>query len=131
MTTPAAGWYPDPQNASMKRYWDGSARTEQVQLASSVPPPPPPNGQMMPTNSQMMPRKYLVESILATIFCCLPVGIAGIVFSSKVESLWNAGAYAEAQEASRKARMFTLITLGIGLAFYGLQLVFFLIGLSQ
>ena len=22
MTTPAAGWYQDPQNASMKRYWD-------------------------------------------------------------------------------------------------------------
>ena len=30
MTTPAAGWYPDPQNASMKRYWDGSAWTEHV-----------------------------------------------------------------------------------------------------
>ena len=116
MTTPAAGWYPDPQNASMKRYWDGSAWTEQVQLASSVPPPPPPNGQMMPTNSQMMPKKYLVESILATIFCCPPVGIPGIVFSSKVESLWNAGAYAEAQEASRKARMFSLIALGISLS---------------
>lgn len=121
MTTPAAGWYPDPQNAAMKRYWDGTAWTEQVQLSSSVPPPPAP--------SQSMPKKYLVESILVTIFCCLPVGIAGIVFSSKVESLWNTGAYAEAQEASRKARMFTLITLGIGLAIVGLQLVFFLIAL--
>jgi hypothetical protein len=132
MTTPAAGWYPDPQNASMKRYWDGSAWTEQVQLASSVPPPPPPpNGQMMPTNSQMMPRKYLVESILATIFCCLPVGIPGIVFSLKVESLWNAGAYAEAQEASRKARMWSSIALGIGLSIVALQLVTFFIGLSQ
>ena len=123
MTTPAAGWYPDPQNAAMKRYWDGTSWTEQVQLSSSVPPPPAP--------SQLMPKKYLVESILVTIFCCLPVGVAGIVFASKVESLWNTGAYAEAQEASRKARMFTLITLGIGLALYGLQLVFFLIGLLQ
>ena len=122
MTTPAAGWYPDPQNAAMKRYGDGTAWTEQVQLSSSVPPPPP---------SQSMPKKYLVESILVTIFCCLPVGIAGIVFSSRVESLWNAGSYAEAQEASRKARMFTLITLGIGLAIVGWQLMVLFISLSQ
>jgi hypothetical protein len=53
------------------------------------------------------------------------------VFSSKVESLWNAGAYAEAQEASRKARMFSLIALGISLSIVALQLVAFVIGLSQ
>jgi hypothetical protein len=109
MTTPAAGWYQDPQNASMKRYWDGSQWTEQTQLAAAVPPPPPSSG-------QTMPKKYLVESILATIFCCLPFGVAGIVFSSKVESLWRAGAYAEAHEASRKAKMFSVIALWLGIA---------------
>jgi hypothetical protein len=67
-------------------------------------------------SGQAMPKKYLVESILATIFCCLPLGIAGIVFSSKVESLWRSGAYAEAQEASRKAKMFSMIAFGLGIA---------------
>ena len=114
MATPVAGWYQDPQNASMKRYWDGTQWTEQTQLAATVPPPPPSSG-------QAMPKKYLVESILATLFCCLPLGVAGIVFASKVESLYKAGAYAEAQEASRKAKMFSLIALGVGIAYVVVQ----------
>lgn len=115
MATPVAGWYQDPQNASMKRYWDGTQWTEQTQLAAAVPPPPP------PSSGQAMPKKYLVESILATLFCCLPLGVAGIVFASKVESLYKAGAYAEAQEASRKAKMFSLIALGVGIAYVVVQ----------
>ena len=115
MATPVAGWYQDPQNASMKRYWDGTQWTEQTQLTATVPPPPP------PSSGQAMPKKYLVESILATLFCCLPLGVAGIVFASKVESLYKAGAYAEAQEASRKAKMFSLIALGVGIAYVVVQ----------
>ena len=115
MATPVAGWYQDPQNASMKRYWDGTQWTEQTQLAATVPPPPP------PSSGQAMPKKYLVESILATLFCCLPLGVAGIVFASKVESLYKAGAYTEAQEASRKAKMFSLIALGVGIAYVVVQ----------
>ncbi len=30
MTTPVAGWYPDPGNPSQIRYWDGSAWTDQT-----------------------------------------------------------------------------------------------------
>jgi uncharacterized protein YxjI len=30
MTTPAAGWYPDPSGSYEQRYWDGSAWTEHV-----------------------------------------------------------------------------------------------------
>ena len=90
--TPAVGCYQDPQNASMKRYWDGTHWTEQTQLTAAVPPP-------LSSSGQAMPKKYLVESILATIFRCLPLGVVGTVFSSKVESLYKAGAYAEAQEA--------------------------------
>lgn len=28
---PPGGWYPDPQNAELERYWDGNAWTEQTQ----------------------------------------------------------------------------------------------------
>ncbi|WP_419184195.1 DUF2752 domain-containing protein [Xiashengella succiniciproducens] len=40
---------------------------------------------------QQPPKTWLGESILVTIFCCLPFGIAGIVNASKVESRFYAG----------------------------------------
>lgn len=58
--------------------------------------------------AQPAPPNYLVWSILATIFCCLPLGIAAIVFSSQVNSKWVAGDHAGAQESSRKAKLFTI-----------------------
>ena len=39
MSTPA-GWYPDPNDASQQRYWDGSQWTEQIQPAQQAPPAP-------------------------------------------------------------------------------------------
>ena len=41
-------------------------------------------------------------------FCCLPLGIASIVFSAQVNSKYAAGDVAGAQEASDKARKFAL-----------------------
>lgn len=53
------------------------------------------------------PKSYLTESILATLFCCLPLGVIGIISASKVESLYNQGRYAEAEYASADARRWT------------------------
>jgi hypothetical protein len=36
---PPPGWYPDPANAAARRYWDGSAWTQQI--AAGVQPTPP------------------------------------------------------------------------------------------
>jgi hypothetical protein len=42
MTTTPAGWYPDPHDASRRRYWDGAVWTEHVdQPAAALPPSPP------------------------------------------------------------------------------------------
>ena len=69
---------------------------------------------------------YFVASILVTLFCCLPFGIAGIVFSSKAKSLQSIGDYAGALEQAKKARLFTFLALGLGLlvnlAVFGLQI---------
>jgi hypothetical protein len=76
----------------------------------------PQQGQGQPQYQQNpCPKTWLVESILATILCCLPFGIVGIVYAAKVESRYNAGMYAEAQEASNNAKMWTLISAGVGL----------------
>ena len=46
MTVTPAGWYPDPQDASQLRYWDGQSWTDHTAPsappASPAAPPPPP-----------------------------------------------------------------------------------------
>ena len=57
---------------------------------------------------------YLVFSILATLFCCLPLGIAAIVYASRINSAQNAGDYQGAQDAAKKAKLFTIISAVLG-----------------
>jgi hypothetical protein len=69
-----------------------------------------------PTGKPMRPKNWLVESILVTIFCCLPFGIAGIVFASQVNSRFDAGDYEGAMNASKDAGKWTKIGFFIGIA---------------
>jgi len=82
------------------------------------------------TNQAAKPKNYLVESILATIFCCLPLGIVGIVFASQVNSKYDTGDYAGAEKASKQARQFIIwsiitwvVILVAYLAFFGTTLM--------
>lgn len=54
------------------------------------------------------PDNYLVWAILSTIFCCLPLGIASIVYSSKVDGQYNAGDFIGAQDSANKAKKFAM-----------------------
>jgi hypothetical protein len=58
---------------------------------------------------------YLVQAILVTVFCCLPFGIAAIVFAAQVNGKIQAGDIAGAMESSRKAKMWSWLAFGIGL----------------
>lgn len=60
------------------------------------------------------PNNYLVWSILATIFCCLPLGIVAIVRGSQVNSLFQAGDIQGAQKASHDAKNWTIATAIVG-----------------
>lgn len=62
------------------------------------------------------PKTWLLESILATLFCCLPFGIVGIVYAAKVESSWYGGDRQRSLAASRTARTWTIISICVGLA---------------
>lgn len=53
---------------------------------------------------QEKPNSYMTEAILATIFCCLPIGIVAIIKASSVSDLWLSGHHREAWEASHSAR---------------------------
>lgn len=74
--------------------------------------PVPPKPQSPVTKS---PKSWLVESILVTLFCCLPFGIAGIINAAKVESRFYAGDVGGAIRASEEAEKWTKISFWIGL----------------
>lgn len=77
--------------------------------------------------TQPCPKTWMAESILVTIFCCLPFGIAGIVFAAKVSSLYAAGQYEEAVEASNNAAKWTKIGFFVGLAVMAIYMIFLFI----
>lgn len=57
------------------------------------------------------PNSWHVPSILATILCCLPFGVIGIVYASKVNSLYFAGKYDEAVRNANIARNWTIASI--------------------
>ena len=68
-----------------------------------------------------------IDSILVTLFCCLPFGIVGIIKASQVESQFRVGNYTGAQQSSADAGKWTKIGffagLGIGLLYTLLMIV--------
>ena len=71
------------------------------------------------------PKTWLTESILVTIFCCLPFGIVGILNANKVSTLFAHGSYEAAVESSNAAAKWTKI--GFFLAIVGWILYFILV----
>jgi predicted secreted protein len=83
--------------------------------------------------NQQPPKNYLIESILVTIFCCMPFGIVGIVNAAQVNTKFDLGDYEGALNASKEAQKWMtwgiVSSLIIGL-FY-LVFVFALGGLAM
>lgn len=63
----------------------------------------------------VQPKTWLVESILVTLFCCLPFGIVGIINAAKVNSLYASGNIEAAQQASATAAKWTKIGFIVGI----------------
>lgn len=100
------------------------ARTmyELQDIVKQAPPPISPttrnnyNSQQTNHRPNIPPKTWLVESILVTLFCCLPFGIIGIINASKVESRFYAGDIQDAEKCSRDAKKWTVLSFWIGLA---------------
>lgn len=73
---------------------------------------------------------YLAQSILVTLFCCLPLGIPAIVFAAQVNGKIQAGDIEGARDLSRKARMWCWWSFGIGLV-VSIVYVLFMMGVSM
>lgn len=85
----------------------------------------------MPT----LPRveNYLVQAVLTAFFCCMPVGVIGIIYAAQVNSKLMSGDVAGAQAAAKNAKMWSWIAFGMGLLIaigYGALLVTQIAGLK-
>lgn len=71
-----------------------------------------------------MPATYLPWNILATICCCLPAGIAGIIFSARVSKKFYEGDLAAARRASESAAWCFMLSIVLGLVCWPFQMLF-------
>ena len=91
-------------------------------------PKPKPTG-----NSPVVlpPRpNFLVWSILATIFCCVPFGIASIVYSSKARGLYDSGMYNEAMSAHKVAKRWFWWAFALGLVVNIIALIYWIFNIG-
>jgi hypothetical protein len=92
--------------------WRCTSCGRELRAAPAPPPPSAPPGSV---------QNWLVPAILSTVFCCWPLGIPAIIFAAKVNEQLARGDVAGAEESSRKARLFTLLSVGailvLGLAY--------------
>lgn len=59
---------------------------------------------------------YLVFAILTTVLCCPATGIPAIIYAAKVNEKLQMGDIAGAQQASKNAKLWCLISVGIVVA---------------
>ena len=114
--------------------WKRAGSVSELNELFKLAPPPITNtnsnfNNMQNFNNQKPPKTWLVESILVTLFCCLPFGIAGIVNASKVESRFYASDVDGANRASKDAKKWTLVSLWVGLVTVVLYFILLMMGL--
>lgn len=86
-------------------------------------PPPPPG-----TAPATVPN-YLIPAILS-VFCCWPLAIVAIIFAAQVNGKVASGDIQGAIDASKKAKLFSFISIGLGGAVILIYIVLTVIGVG-
>lgn len=76
-------------------------------------------------------QNYLVQSILVTLCCCVPLGIVAIVYAAQVNTKLAVGDMAGAQESARQAKMWSWIGFAcgaLGVAIYAILIIIGAVG---
>jgi len=76
--------------------------------------PPPSSGTPTTVPNYMIPA-------IVSLFCCWPLAIVAIIFAAQVNGKVAAGDMQGAMDASKKAKLFSYISIGLGL---GLGLIY-------
>ena len=85
--------------------------------------PPPSSG--TPTT---VPN-YMVPAIIS-LFCCWPLAIVAIIFAAQVNGKVAAGDMQGAMDASKKAKLFSYISIGVGLGLGLIYVILMLLGVG-
>jgi hypothetical protein len=85
--------------------------------------PPPPVG-----STTSVPN-YLVPAIISAI-CCFPLGIISIVFAAQVNGKVQAGDIPGAQQASKMAKIFSFLFIGLALLGWGAYAIMVMLGVG-
>ena len=72
---------------------------------------------------------YMVPAIIS-IFCCWPLAIPAIIFAAQVNNKAQAGDVAGAQDASKKAKMFSFIAIGLGVLLILIYVIMMILGVG-
>ena len=72
---------------------------------------------------------YLIPAIVS-IFCCWPLAIVAIIFAAQVNGKVAAGDIQGAMDASKKAKLFSYISIGLGLGIGIIYAILMLLGVG-
>jgi hypothetical protein len=98
----------------------GAAQAEVAQAETFDPGTPAPSDVVRPradyaAQTQKNIENHFIKSIIATVCCCVPFGIVGIIYATRVDAFLKAGNRAAAEDASKKASLWSNLAIGIGL----------------
>ena len=71
------------------------------------------------------PENHLALAIICTLFCCMPLGIVSIIYSTQVDSKYNMGQYAEAVKSSESAKKWAIVGMIGTVLLVVLYIIFF------
>ncbi len=81
--------------------------------------------QMAPSGAYINSGGILAFAIVTTVLCCLPFGIPAIVYAAKINSQLASGDTMGAHDSASKSKMWSWISLGLGVLF---TILFFNLG---
>jgi hypothetical protein len=87
-------------------------QTPQAPIAQAYTQPPPVGQPFI--GGPPIPN-YLVQAILVTIFCCLPLGIVSIIYAAQVNSKLAVGDVTGAKASSQSAKLWAWVSFGFGI----------------
>lgn len=104
---------------------------ELAEILQGIPPEFVNDTQRKPDELHIMPKTWLTESILVTLCCCLPFGIVGIIYASKVEGLYIAKQYEAANYQSSQAKKWVTLGFIFGLIGGIIYLIYYMSALGS